>query len=228
MLMYGRNFQDLGPNVLLTEGKTDCHVVLALRDAYHLAPDTFGFFACGSDVDVLKRLGVVVTGPQPQRPAILGVLLDADETDVAGRWRAIQGKLSAANLGIDLYDLPATVAVAGTIVDAKLPDYPRLGFWLMPNNQDPGMLEDFCRTMMPDGAAEQAEKCLAAAKAANFTTYREAHHTKAVVHTYLGWQDEPGKPLGQAITAQALRPQTPIASAFAAWLRTLFLPTESA
>jgi hypothetical protein len=222
MPKYGNNFRDEAPNVLLTEGKTDCHVVLALRDAYKIPRDSFGFHDCGSDEGVLKKLGAVVTAPKTHRPEIIGVILDADQSGVTGRWAAIAKRLSSQYLNNDLYDFPEKPSVGGTIIVSKKLGYPRIGVWLMPDNQNLGMLEDFCRTMMPDGAAKQAEHCVATAKAAGYAQYKDVHHTKAVVHTYLAWQDEPGKPLGQAITAQALQPYTPTAQAFAEWLIALF------
>ena len=42
-----------------------------------------------------------------------------------------------------LDDLPA----AGLILDQ--PDYHRLGIWIMPNNTDPGMIEDFYLRAIP-------------------------------------------------------------------------------
>jgi len=38
-------------------------------------------------------------------------------------------------------------------------------------------------------------------------TFIPNHKSKAVIHTYLAWQNEPGMPLGQAITARALNPE---------------------
>nr|WP_254435729.1 DUF3226 domain-containing protein [Dolichospermum sp. UHCC 0260] len=46
--------------------------------------------------------------------------------------------------------------------------------------------------------------------------------SKAIIHTYLAWQDEPGYPMGQAITKQSLRPHTDIAIKFTDWLTRLF------
>ncbi len=54
------------------------------------------------------------------------------------------------------------------------------------------------------------------------TTFKEGRHSKALIHTYLAWQEEPGKPLGQAVTSHALRPQTEIARIFVNWLNRLF------
>lgn len=42
--------------------------------------------------------------------------------------------------------------------------------------------------------------CVDAARQQNFASFKKVHHSKAVIHTYLAWQDEPGNPLGQAIT----------------------------
>ncbi|MCC5649013.1 hypothetical protein LC609_04000 [Nostoc sp. XA013] len=54
------------------------------------------------------------------------------------------------------------------------------------------------------------------------TTFKPLDISKAVIHTYLAWQDEPDRPMGQAITKQALRPNTDIAIRFTDWLIRLF------
>ena len=47
---------------------------------------------------------------------------------------------------------------------------------------------------------------------------------KAVLHTWLAWQEEPGTPMGQAMTKRYLDPKIHPAPAFEAWLRELFVP----
>ena len=84
------------------------------------------------------------------------------------------------------------------------------------------MLEDFCREMIEAGAIPVVEQCLQTAEASGHTSFKSVHRSKAFVHTYLAWQDEPGKPLGQAITAQALRGDTDNAKLFVKWLTDLF------
>jgi hypothetical protein len=46
--------------------------------------------------------------------------------------------------------------------------------------------------------------------------------SKANIHTWLAWQEEPGKPMGQAITAKYLNPKSKQAELFVNWLRALF------
>jgi len=199
--------------VLLVEGDNDCHVVMALCN-FHNVPETFGIYQCGSDVGVLKRLNALIIRPDP--PKIIGIMLDADNPSLTGRWNSIKGKLMHYS-----YAFPATPDADGTVVES-LTDEPKLGFWLMPNNQDSGMLEDFCAELAEPASLIFARECVAQAQVRNVTTFKEVHRSKAVIHTYLAWHDEPGYPLGKAITRQALRPHTDVAVKFTNWLIRLF------
>ena len=199
--------------VLLVEGTSDCHVVLALCKAHDL-PENFGLYECGSDSAVLKRLNALILSTE--RPDVIGVMLDADNPSLEGRWRSIKQKLNHHR-----YQLPDTPAHEGTIIEGPA-DKPKLGFWLMPDNEVSGMLEDFCARLAEPTAFSFAQDCVEAARQRGLSKFKEVHLSKAVIHTYLAWQDEPGHPLGQAITVQALRPQTEIAIRFTVWLRSLF------
>lgn len=199
--------------VLLVEGDNDCHVVMALCAA-HTVPETFGIYQCGSDIGVLKRLNALIIRPNP--PQVIGVMLDADNPSLTGRWDSIKGKLRHYS-----YAFPTTPDADGTVVES-VADEPKLGFWLMPNNQDSGMLEDFCAELAEPTSLAFARECVEQAHRRNVTTFKEVHRSKAVIHTYLAWHDEPGYPLGKAITRQALRPHTDVAVRFTNWLIRLF------
>lgn len=200
--------------VLLVEGMNDCHVVLSLCAAHGL-PEIFGLYECGSDSGVLKRLNALI--PSTIRPEVIGVMLDADNPSLAGRWQSIKQKLSHHE-----YRLPDSPAREGTIVDGGV-GKPKLGFWLMPDNEVSGMLEDFCAQLAEPNAFAFAQECVQKAREAGLSKFKETHLSKATIHTYLAWQDKPGHPLGQSITAQALRQDTEIATRFTEWLRTLFV-----
>lgn len=200
--------------VLLVEGSDDCHVVMALCKA-HDVPQTFGIFQCGSDAGVLKRLNALISRPDP--PQTIGVVLDADNPSLGKRWDSIKNKLKYYD-----YELPSDPNPSGTLVPS-LSDEPKLGFWLMPNNQVSGMLEDFCAELAEPSSLSFAEECIAKAQENKLTTFKEVHRSKAIIHTYLAWHNEPGSPLGRAITKQALRPHTEIAVKFTDWLVNLFV-----
>lgn len=49
-----------------------------------------------------------------------------------------------------------------------------------------------------------------------------AHKIKARLHTWLAWQEEPGKPMGLSITARYLDADALHAQQLIKWLRQLF------
>lgn len=49
-----------------------------------------------------------------------------------------------------------------------------------------------------------------------------AYLRKANIHTWLSWQEEPGKPMGQAITKRYLDTSAPHAQQLIDWMRRLF------
>jgi hypothetical protein len=83
--------------VLLVEGDNDCHVVMSLCAA-HTVPETFGIYQCGSDAAVLRRLNALIVRPNP--PQVIGVMLDADNPSIVGRWDSITSKLRHYNYAL--------------------------------------------------------------------------------------------------------------------------------
>lgn len=134
------------------------------------------------------------------------------------RWASVCHKLQEH--GYQPGDLPDA---DGSVLEHEDDFYPRIGVWLMPNNLGYGDLEDFCRMLAEPEAMTFAESCVKAAQEKGHTHFPEARLAKAQIHTYLAWQEEPGKPLGQSITARALKADGALALRFVAWLRRLFV-----
>jgi hypothetical protein len=146
----------------------------------------------------------------------LGIVVDAD-VDVSMRWRSIKDVLDRAGY-VGLPDRPDPT---GTIVGHDV--LPRLGVWIMPNNELPGMLEDYLAFLVPPGdlMLDRARECLDRIPPEE-RRFTEVHRSKALIHTYLAWQQDPGKPLGQAVTARYFQTDGSQVSAFLAWLTRLF------
>ncbi len=91
----------------------------------------------------------------------------------------------------------------------------------MPDNQLDGTLEDFLKLLVPEGDVllPYAGQVLDNLPDTRFTS---PHRPKALMHTWLAWQNEPGKPYGQAINAKYLNTDLPMAKTFANWLRRTF------
>lgn len=203
--------------LLLVEGKNDCHVIWSLCKHFD-TPETFKVYVCGSDGKVIKRINALIASPKPMET--IGICIDADNPNLKGKWDAISSKLLEHG-----YDLPERPSPDGTIV--SLEGKPTIGIWLMPDNNIDGMIEDFCLSLAPANAVQYAQSCVVTAKNGGFSTFGDTHRSKATVHTYLAWQDEPGMPLGLAITAKALDPENELASRFNNFLKNLFAPIEN-
>ena len=148
---------------------------------------------------------------------VVGVVIDAD-TSLSGRWQSIRDRIS--NIGYQ--DIPDQPAADGTILDPPAESVlPRLGIWIMPNNLTNGILENFLQFLVPqpNELFEHVKNIVAKIPERRFKVLDEP---KAIIHTWLAWQEEPGKPYGTAITAKFLEPNVAEADVLVAWLRRLF------
>lgn len=213
--------------LLIVEGKNDCHVVLQLA-AQNGLEDSFGLWRGDSDGGAVAKFSAIINTRQTDRPTALGIVLDCDagedgqEAGAARRWAQIMERL--ADLPYPLHEAPLR---GGTILDGIDP-YPRIGVWLMPDNENEGMLEDFLLSLAPTAAVAFARQCAQSARNQGWGDYKLVHESKAVAHTYLAWQDEPGKPLGLAVKSHKFDLSRPLAGSFIQWLSDLFRTEEQA
>lgn len=200
---------------LLVEGKNDQHVIWALCQQYQL-PQTFDVLIPGEG-GVEALLADIPARLDESGLQALGIVLDADE-DVHAQWQRVRSRLQEAG-----YHVPTQAVQEGFITSA--PDRPRIGVWVMPDNQLPGMLEDFVGYLIPqkDRLKPIAEKTLQSIGKKKLILYRLTYHSKALIHTWLAWQETPGMPMGQAITARVLQHNHAVANRFVNWLQRLFV-----
>lgn len=142
----------------------------------------------------------------------LGVVVDADD-DAMKRWGEI--RQSVSDYG---FELPERPEPSGAIVTKEAQ---KIGIWLMPDNQNPGILEDLFRAFIPDkdALAPFVSQSLDTIETNGVARYK--NRTKAFVHTWLAWQEDAGMPMGRAISDYGI---TDVAAAenFAGWLKQLF------
>jgi hypothetical protein len=121
-------------------------------------------------------------------------------------------------------DIPESPPAEGWVYTLSDPFLPRVGVWLLPNNLRSGMLEDFVALLIPqhDELLLKAEAILQEIEEDCLNRYTPIHRPKALIHTWLAWQEKPGMPMGQAITAKVLSSDSAIALAFVTWLQQLF------
>lgn len=152
---------------------------------------------------------------------VVGVVIDAD-ADLTSRWQSLRDRLIAAGYE----SVPDHPASDGTILEPPSGQLlPRVGIWMMPDNQSQGILEDFLRFLVPeDSPLFQHVKSSVAAIPDGARRFSQVAEPKAIIHTWLAWQEEPGKPLGTAITARYLDPEVAQVDRLVSWLNRLFYP----
>jgi len=99
----------------------------------------------------------------------------------------------------------------------------------MPDNKVPGILEDFVSFLIPEKNMlwDRAQSCVAQIPKEEFSFDIEnkdlfSWQKKAEIHTWLAWQEEPGKPLGVAISSRYFDADTHHARKLTDWLNKLF------
>ncbi|AFY71750.1 hypothetical protein Pse7367_3515 [Thalassoporum mexicanum PCC 7367] len=234
------------PKILLVEGDNDARVIATLCKQSKLPkgfeikiPESFKKNSIEASFEDLesapKTRGVEILLEElesmPKTPDLktLGVVVDAD-IDVSARWQSVKGRLTK----VGYTNLPEDIPREGLIHEyiASSSDKflaPRIGVWIMPDNQGMGMLEDFAKQMIPedDYLLPKAEQILTEIEQDGLNKYTSAHRPKALIHTWLAWQRKPGMPMGQSITAGVLMHDSAIAASFVQWLIQLFELTVS-
>lgn len=146
----------------------------------------------------------------------IGFVLDADENPVS-RWESVRNHLRNVEV-----DCPNSSPKDGFIGKSSL-SRATVGVWMMPDNASPGRLEDFLASLIAhaDPLIEHAGKSTdtAASLGAKFPVI---HRSKALIHTWLAWQEIPGKPFGIAMKARYFQHDKPAALEFVDWFRRLF------
>ena len=170
--------------------------------------------------DGLIAEGVIETSLKVSGVKALGVVFDADDLGEEGpnRWGSIRAKCNA--IGINLPEEPKDNGFIMT-----LPAGIRFGVWMMPDNKRKGMLETFLCGLIPDPLTnpllQYARECVDGAKK-HGAPFRAAHVDKALIHTWLAWQDAPGSQLHDAVKFRIFRSDSPDGNAFAEWFLDLF------
>lgn len=216
-----------GERLLLVEGINDCHAVFHLFSLVHGIAPTFGLHECGGDDEVLDSLSARLVSSNPKQKA-LGLVLDSDIEGTSPA-QVIQSRLDQlrARAG-KYYDIPAEIPEQGLIVD-PIPDIPesnrvpKLGLWLMPNNKAYGMFEDLLLDSLDEKVREYTSAVVYQARTDKIARFKEAHTSKAVIRTYMSWQDPPDmQHLGPAIKKGTFADIEAVCKTFVQWLEALF------
>ena len=191
----------------------DCPIVGDKRPQRSFAANVPEIMPAGDKDAVLAAIG---TAARLSNDRSAGFVLDADENP-GNRWLAVCDRLR--EFGLELPDEIPNEGFVADIADSQA----RVGVWLMPDNQRAGALEYFLQDLVEDSdpLLALAETCTSEANKSG-AEFPEVDRPKAVLHTWLAWQKEPGLPYGAAIKARFFRDDSPAALAFVEWYRRVF------
>lgn len=195
--------------VLLVEGVDDKHVVQHICHHFRCIPD-FEIKDKNGFAELAR--GIVPEIKKSGRTAV-GILVDANDAPET-RWQAVVHRLREAEISV-----PPDIPDTGTVIGER----PRIGVWLMPDNQSPGELEDFVAQMVP---AEDPVWPLAQQYIRGIGTkdrkFSPCKILRAEIHAWLAARKEPRK-MGSAIKVGDLNVNVDIVGDFVDWLRRLFI-----
>jgi hypothetical protein len=189
-------------------------VVYHLSNHAAIPRETFEVKNTNGYDNLIETLEGLFVGSELER---LGIIVDAD-VDVRARWESVRNKLR----DIGYTRTPEMPDAQGSIIYEE--GKPTVGIWIMPDNQLPGMIEDFIALLIPqpDSLWIRVQNCVDQLPE-NERRFSPGHLAKVYIHTWLAWQEEPGTPMGHAITKRYLDANLPTGQSFIGWLTRLFL-----
>jgi hypothetical protein len=204
---------------LHVEGKDDFNSIIHLMRWHGVDYDPKPWPAEFPEIKVIGSIEAVLEGMEPAIAAstgkTVGFVLDAD-SPIRSRWEAVMARLT--KMGVAVPSSPSADGFIGESTNLKV----RVGVWLMPDNVNDGILEDFLREVIEtDDLSQLAASATEEAKSKG-AKFRDVDRSKAMVHAWLAWQAEPGLPFGTAIRAKYFRADLPAGKRFATWFRKLY------
>ncbi len=207
--------------ILLVEGEEDKRVIPELIEANGISwgeskKDCVVYIKSCDGIDNLLDRNLINAELKASNLKIIGIIIDADEYP-DDRWHSIR------NCMIDKFpDIPEKLPISGLIHDAH--NEIKIGVWMMPDNKERGMLETFLKILLPDNGDDLWKLTERACKKAieSGAPFKDYHRDKAKIHTWLAWQNPPGRQLHNAIMERILDPKSPYATPFIKWFQTLF------
>ncbi|MGA2085275.1 MAG: DUF3226 domain-containing protein, partial [Terracidiphilus sp.] len=135
----------------------------------------------------------------------------------SGRYEAIR------NACIGMFpNLPKHLLPEGVVVDNA--DGHRFGVWIMPDNTTERCLENFLKLLVPPECKvvwDHAEASVMNAQKLGCNLVGN-NYAKAILYTWLAWQESPGQSPGIALTKKMLDPTNQAATSFVEWFRKLY------
>jgi len=217
-------------NILLVEGEADrgffevlCRILGIAADVRVAIPKDTDSGAHNTKQGVLSHLTAALL-PQLQDGQLdrIGVVVDADRVAHGSGYPVTLQRFADA-LAQAGYQLKP--AAASGLIFSHQDGLANLGLWIMPNNADEGMLEDWIKACVHPAEAglyQHGEASIDSIPGG--PKFQPWHRTKAEVATWLAWQKKPEHGLYNAVQPDLLNTDEPLFKELQAWLVDVFAP----
>jgi hypothetical protein len=197
---------------LLVEGNDDQHVILALCKKFEVFQN-FDIIDCKGIDKLFEQIPVRLKESDIDT---IGIIIDAD-SDFLERWNKIKLIFKAQG-----FNLPEVLPESGLISNEL--GRISIGIWIMPNNNLNGMLEDFINFLVPPDDSLFPIICenLNEIERKQLNKYKLIHKSKAIIHSWLSVQEDPGTPMGLSITKRYLTTDDKTCKDLIDWLIDLY------
>lgn len=197
---------------LLVEGNDDQHVIWALCEKFTVT-ENFDVIDCEGITKLYEQLPVRFKQAQVDT---IGLIIDAD-SEIKDRWKSISALLSLQG-----FTIPEEIPLEGLILKGN--SEVKIGVWIMPNNNQNGMLEDFISFLVPkeDKILPIVNDTLTNIENQGLNQYSLIHKSKATIHSWLSLQADPGTPMGLGITKRYLTTDEETCLKLVNWLKELY------
>ncbi len=214
-------------NILLVEGDADRELFEALCKAWQIpvgqvkvcTPRDAGHTK-DSKQAVLAVLPVFLAQLADGQIEKLALVIDADsppDGGVAVTLSQLQPRLTEQG-----YQRVADEVAPGQLF-THADGLPDVGVWIMPNNTDSGMVEDWLKACMhPNESDLMRHVQQAIASLPGGPKFKPLHQSKAEIATWLAWQAKPGHGLYNAVQPGLLDDKAPLLVALRDWLARMY------
>ena len=154
----------------------------------------------------------------------LAVVVDADSAANGGGYERAINRVEKI---VEPYGFVLAAHAVGGIVFQHNDGLADFGLWVMPNNADEGMLEDWIKhSIHPDEKRLFAHAEAVVATLPQPPKFKPIHRSKAEVATWLAWQKQPGHGTYRAVEDGLIDTISTHYQNLTAWLRHVYCPSQ--
>lgn len=172
---------------------------------------------------VIKHLSVLVKQLEDGSIKHLGVVVDADYEGEHGLGftRTVEQVTNVVKkLGFD--SAKKVDEAHGGLVFPHSDGLADLGLWVMPDNQQEGMLEDWIKHCIIQAEQPVFQHATKVIESLDSPKFKPIHRSKAEVATWLAWQKSPGHGLYYALEEQLIDPNNTLFLGLTNWLAHIY------